>query len=260
MTVSRLEFDFTEPSGIGYPIDWYFQPTNVLTVTNDLIIQRTSPTGQITLNRGRINLYGNLEANAGASGGSTHVYFQSNIAQTLSGLQGWRAPIIHINKPAGAVTVPSTDSGCEGLLIEQGNFTAPTGLFTIHNNSSIAQGGTIFSTSALGNFFHNTGSVKLFTQSQYLVTTAHTIDVNTSVTFNNLEFKFLDPTWYSMTYTIGAGDTINVLGNLSLGRLGTVETVSYNGGTINVSGNYDVGAGTNGGTTIILDFAFEIIT
>jgi hypothetical protein len=256
ITVQNLEFDFNEWSNNpSYYLSWNFTATNQITVSNQLKIERSSSTGVISVNALQINLNGNLIANDGANGGNAKIYFQSAGAQTYTGSAGFRAPQVFINKVAGTVTPTTVDAGFETLKIQQGVFTAPTGTLLIMPNGNVTtDGDTVFLVSALGSFTHNNGTLRLQAFSLWLSANSYTVDVDTSLNLNNLDFKFYGGSGHNFTWTIAPGDTLDVAGQLTLGRdttPGTLDTVVYNGGTINVAGNYIIGVGANAGTTVI---------
>ncbi|MBF0244475.1 MAG: hypothetical protein HQL31_04305, partial [Planctomycetes bacterium] len=231
------------------------------------------------LNTGTIAAKGGGNINPDFTGGSGKVIFDGSGSQMVS-LNGGTLPHLEINNPfavftlaanadatfsgnftlgggnidctsGGSLTVSGdyTQSGGnfhggnttlafnEDFVISAGNFTSSSSTTFFSPNSSIFRNFTIAEGAS---FIHNGGTMNFYSPSLG----NHNIDVATTVTFNNLIINKASGSYDY--FTIASGDTIEVLGDLTLTD-GKIYT-----GAITVKGDLIVGTAFNGGTGSLL--------
>lgn len=224
-------------------------------VNGNLTFQRTFANGKVLLNGSGIDVKGNISSSNGVLAGSTNVTLIGTGNQTYAGQVTSYFPSLIINKTSGTVTAASTDMNVARLILQQGTFTAPTGILAISaDGSSITSGSTVFEIAAGTTFTHNDGTLSFRHIRCGASGQGYNLDLQTSLTVKNLEFTTeTNNAACTVTWTIAAGDTFIVDGSFSYKRTDatTNGAVVANGGTVEVKGNSTFGAGANAGTTAI---------
>lgn len=188
-------------------------------------------TGTLTLNTGGVDGPGSLEmrgsstvVSATGTSGEAPVRYLVTGDQTITS-SGGEMPGIFVNKSSDNLTLSGdvvlTDGNYE---MQDGTFNAGSGTITLKQSDFTTSGGT---------FNADTSTI-------YIINNASSIDVNSSVTFNNFT---MDKSNDTHAVTIASGDTVIVTGSLSL------QDGDLNGGTLEMQGTTTTIDSLGGGTT-----------
>jgi hypothetical protein len=209
--------------------------------------------GNLTHTDGILNgawqLEGNLIVGSAADSGRENFYSTGSITLNGSGAQTYthsgsgRTAKIIIDKASGSVASSgSTTLNVSGFTLTQGTFTAPTGVMIVGKVVTSGGNDTVFSITT-GTFNNNGGTIKFDSNNICCDAGTHTIDVNSSLTLNNVEVS-LDSGINFSTLALGAGDSLTTTGNLT-------HSHGILNGTWTVQGNVSVGAGADGGSAVL---------
>jgi hypothetical protein len=201
--------------------------------------------------QGEINLHGNIahgnQAWNGNSSGTIHMIGVND--QEYSGLStGGMVPTLHVNKPSGDVipAAGATYFSLSGLIIEDGNFIAPSGdlKFTFTSLSCFGTS-TLFSVDnpINGDFFHSNGTIVLTGNGQGgSCGGKYILDLPSGTPLNNVRTA-QGSLYYEVVYYPGA-DPVRIEGNFDHQR-------SHFYGNWELMGNLNLGDNTSSGSSEI---------
>ena len=209
----------------------------------------------VTTQGGAIDVRGNISINPGANGGTSLLTFTGANPQTYTYTGGVVPPVI-INKTGGAVAaaIGTTDLQVASFNLTSGTFNAPSGIFTILNQSASNQ--TVFTYTA-GTFNHSNGTVRFRTlPSDFSYGRSFTISLANKVALYNLSYESTTAVGtrdLGATWTLsGTAAAFRVEGDFTMQQVsGVANSVAANAGTIEVLGNIAINTGANGGTTAL---------
>jgi len=191
---------------------------------------------------GTWNTKGNIAIGSHATGGEISLTGSTNT--TYAYTSGGYGPGFIINKDSNSVTVTPA-SGTANLTIAKftltkGSFTAPTGTLNV---SASGTSQTSFQISS-GTAFNNNSGTMEFSGGGGSCSVGLTIDVDTSVTFNNVTENLGAPhgnCWnYYNSLSLASGDSAIVAGNFT-------QTSGYLNGNWTINGNATINSTANGG-------------
>jgi hypothetical protein len=214
-----------------------------LNVRGDFALRRSTGTTALVTNGGTIVVQGDVTVGVGANGGTTVVQFANTGQDQTIASTGGLLPTIEVANGTRTVhaTAGTADLAMRGLVLTSGTFVAPVSTLSIKND--LTQTG--------GAFAAGIGTVRFDNSSTSSVT--QNINPNGalpgSLNFHHLVFAGSGAS--TKTFSIGTGDTLYVAGDLTLQRTSGTPLLVANGGAVAVQGNVTVGAGANGGTTVV---------
>ena len=167
-----------------------------------------------------------------------------------------------LTQTTSAITV-----GRESWFLNNGTFTGGTAAITVSGSRLEVSGGSFSNTtntlriegaggSSVPVLVHTGGTLNLNSGTLYFTQVSpgcispstYTIDLNTTLTVNNLRFAGGHGSLANTcTWQIAAGDTLTALGNFDMTRDYAAGSVAANG-ILNVNGNVTFGTGSGGGT------------
>ncbi|HPI39688.1 MAG TPA: hypothetical protein PLJ21_02720, partial [Pseudobdellovibrionaceae bacterium] len=230
----------------SYNVNWSLGAGQAITVLNNFTQKRVGA-GLVTINNGTIYVAKDLYIGDGAAGGSATIELNQAGNQYYYNTGTGYLPTLKINKPSESLSpdVSSTNLSIQALYLLSGELVAPTGIFRIIKTAAFTT--TVFQYTA-GTYTHNNGTLT-FDYSNGASHGTGNIDVPIGISFWNLNFA---TTLYNATWTLGAGQTINVQNNYTQKRVSGGNSVTVNNGIIYIAKDITVEAGANGGSTALV--------
>lgn len=195
------------------------------------------------------NCNANVDVNATMAGISIASGYTGTITQNTGismsiGSTGWSQAGGTFVGGTADITITSSQFSLSG-----GSFTSTTGNLKILAASGA--GYTVFSQTG-GTFLPSNGTVYLSIDSAGCVNNTHyVIDVNSTLTLNNLRYAGGHPSAANLCYwDLGVSDSLTLTGSFNTTRDFAAGTIASSG-TINVQGDLTYGTGTNSGTLVV---------
>ena len=185
-----------------------------------------------------------LSIAAGTDGGSGIIYINGSGTQRYSTTGSHRTCHIFVDKPSGTFSAHGGTSNLymQKFTLNNGNFTAPSGTMAIGGAWGSSQ--TLFTHSG-GTFDANNGNVTFDpTTNSWTGSPTYSLDVTSSTSFYDVTLTAATCCNTSIIAT-ASGDTVDVQHNLA-------HNDGFISGAFELKNNLSVGAGTDGGSGIIV--------
>ncbi|PCJ59988.1 MAG: hypothetical protein COA79_09280 [Planctomycetota bacterium] len=197
----------------------------------------------VQLNVGTVEVRGNLTVGTNAFGGTALIKVNGNTTQKFSGTTGYFPKVELDTSGSLAPNTAQTYFASYGFTLTSGAFTAPSGDFICLDDF----------TQVSGTYTHNSGTFGIVRPSGWNNSITTNIDVNTSISLNNLKYSGTGGSGVEKhTIVIATGDTLVVNGNFEITEeLANMDIIYTNGGTIDLKGNISATDICYGGTTTV---------